>query len=77
MQRLINWLRQIFNPHWYNFDTDHYDFIAPIDLDYAPYLPKGPARNLYHLYIDHQGLSPLDAGIKVLETCITMKDKKE
>ena len=84
MKRLLDWLRQIFNPprpqednraYWYNFDTKHFDFITP--TDFAPYLPVGSAQSLYHLYVDHKDLSPLDAATKVLEACVTKKDKDQ
>ena len=54
---------------WYNFDTDDYDFIETPD-DFSSYVPKGAARNLYHLYIERLDLSPLKAANKVLSACV-------
>ena len=76
MKRILDWLRQIFNlprpqegnrADWYNFDTDRYEFVAP--TDFTPYIPRGPARNLYSLYVNDLNESPIDAVIKVLEAC--------
>ena len=54
--------------YWYNFDTDEHDFIDAPE-DYSPYVPEGAARNLYWLYVNHLGESPLDAAVKVLSVC--------
>ena len=84
MKRLLDWLRRIFNlprvqgdnrAYWFNFDTEDFDFVAP--TDFIPYLPRGPARDLYSIYVEDLNESPLDAAIKVLEACVTKKDKKE
>ncbi len=59
--------------YWYNFDTEEHDFLDTPE-DYAPYVPKGAARNLFRLYVDHMGESPLDAMVKVLSACVGDKD---
>jgi hypothetical protein len=55
--------------HWYNYDTEDYDFIDTPE-DYSPYVPTGAARNLFHLYVDHKGWSQLDAALEVLSVCV-------
>ena len=47
--------------YWFNYDTNEYDFIDTPE-DYAPYVPEGAARNLYHLYVNHMDKSPLEAS---------------
>ena len=56
--------------YWHNFVTGEYEYIDT-PSDFTNYIPQEPAAlNLYKLYIQHMGLSPLESCTKVLEACV-------
>lgn len=58
------------NMYWFNYKTGEHENI-PTPSDFANYIPQEPAaQSLYSLYIQHMGLSPLEACAKVLEACV-------
>ena len=61
---------------WFNFRTKEYEGLAETPQDFADYIPQEQAaQNLYKLYIEHFGLSPIDAAKKVLEAVCGFREK--
>jgi len=53
--------------NWYNERTGEWES-RETPSDFSDYLPQNPATlNLYKLYIEHDGLEPARAYVKVME----------
>jgi len=55
---------------WYNFRTKEYEYLKDAPEDYSDYVPYPAGRALYRIYVEHEGMKPAEAAIKVLSTAI-------
>ena len=55
--------------YWYNFVTDEYEYIET-PKDFSNYVPQLGGRGLYELYVNHMGMTPIDAATKVLKISV-------
>lgn len=52
--------------YWHNFVTGENEYIETPE-DFGDYVPQIGGRDLYQLYVEHKGMKPIEAAIKVLE----------
>lgn len=55
---------------WYNFRTGEHDVHYDTPEDFADYVPQGPGRAMYEIYVDEYGMEPIQACLKVLNAAI-------
>lgn len=60
---------------WYNYRTQQYEWLYETPNDLHDYVSQNrSAQALLDLYINHMGLAPLEAAIKVLKAQIGETD---
>lgn len=60
---------------WHNYRTGQSEFIET-PTDFSDYVPQIGGRGLYQLHVDHMGMTPIDACIKVLHTAAAAHEGK-
>jgi len=55
--------------YWHNFVTGKGELIETPE-DFSDYVPQNGGRGLYEFYVKHQGMKPIEAARKGLETVI-------
>ena len=53
--------------YWYNYRTKDYDYIDTPE-DFSDYVPHPAGKALYEIYVEHKGMKPIEAALKVLTT---------
>ena len=60
---------------WYNYRTQQHEWLYETPTDFHDYVSQNQsAQALLDLYINHMGLTPLEAAIKVLKAQIGETD---
>lgn len=55
--------------YWHNFRTGEGEY-REAPKDFSDYVPQIGGRGLYQLYVEHKGMGPLEAALKVLSLCV-------
>lgn len=51
---------------WFNYVKNEYEYIET-PTDFSNYVPQLGGRGLYQIYVNHEGMQPIAAALKVLQ----------
>lgn len=55
--------------YWHNFVTGEYEYIET-PKDFSDYVPQIGGRGLHQIYVEHDGMEPIEAACKVLSLAV-------
>lgn len=61
-----------YRTYWHNFRTGEDEYIET-PKDFSDYVPQVGGLGMYKILVEHEGMSPIDAAIKVLSVAVGEK----
>jgi hypothetical protein len=55
--------------YWHNYRTGQDEYIET-PSDFSDYVPQIGGRGMYQIHVNHYGMTPIDACVKVLEAAV-------